>query len=208
MMTERWEFLYIRRQHIEVYSEAWQLYTAYEAEVASKHAGSADATPGSGQGRGGEVDTGAGQKNKKRKSAGASSITQPKPSTGEQEPKKKKVEKSELDKKLALAMKTAGDYQVMKSSATELLQAIDSTAAWDWARNEGNRGVLKSTVEALTAGVTEELRVVLIHTAAELKRDMGADSLLVLATTFCDTMIPLIKEVRDCKATLMRRLVA
>ena len=58
-------------------------------------------------------------------------------------------------------MKTAGDYQVMKSSAKELLQAIDSTAAWDWARNEGNRGVLKSTVEALTTGVTEELRVVL-----------------------------------------------
>ena len=139
MMTKRWEFLYIRRQHIEVYSEAWQLYTAYEAQVASKDAGSADGTPGSGQGSGGEAAIGAGQKNKKRKGAGAEEVSAG--DGGEQEPKKKKVEKSELDKKLALAMKTAGDYQVMKSSATELLQAIDSTAAWDWARNEGNRGV-------------------------------------------------------------------
>lgn len=200
-MTERYEFLYIRRQHVEIYKESWRLFEEFFDELkrnpdAPTSLDPTDATQALGDNTMKQVEGASNyEKEHKQKAKGrvTSSTTTP--------PK----ENNEVDKKLTQAMRLKTELLAVTSAASELLAAIDSSGEWSWAKNEQNQGVLRQVLLDTQASITTDLRKVLLAQAGELKKELKQDALMILLSQFIEVVHPKVTILQKQRALLMKR---
>ena len=207
-MTERWEYLCLKRYHVETFKQAWAMHVTYGNE------GDANQDRGSGSGAGGSgsgstpadgkknvetiaVETKKGTKPPKK---GGKSIDDDKEDKG---PK----EKSCLDKAILAATAVKKDFTIARGQARDIVDAIElgTNEKWGFANNIQNVGKLKSAMSNLETAITDQLRPILICTTAQLRKDVGGDDLTVLCTEFVKVLKPLIADVTTTRSTLLAR---
>lgn len=101
-------------------------------------------------------------------------------------------------------MQIKAEYLSTTSGAAALLKAIDDNIDFEWARNHQNRGVLAEKLK-LTQDSVGDMQTILLSGASELRRDMGGDALLLLASRFCDVMAPIVADLGSHRDLLLKR---
>ncbi len=97
------------------------------------------------------------------------------------------------------AMKKAtGDYK-------DLQEIMETKAEWAWANNADNVGVITARIHELNSTIDSTFRGILISTSAQLKKDIGADTLLVSLSQFIAAMQPNIVALNKDRLKLLAR---
>lgn len=198
-MTERYEFLYIRRQHVEVYKESWRMFEFFDELKRCP-------TPPGTQGTN-EVKKAMGDKKEERGEL-VSKFENFEKEKGKEKAKATATppkEKQEIDKKLSQAMRLKSEFLAVTSAASELLAAIDSSGEWSWAKNEQNQGVLRQVLLGTQASITTDLRKVFLAQAGELKKELKQDSLMIFLSKFIEVVYFKMTILQKQRALLMKR---
>lgn len=197
-MTERWEYLHVKRQFVELHREAWRQYTeermsrptstltAADTSMAAMAAGGTAATQQAtqkGTARGEHRASQAADDHSKEATDSAKSPH----SSAKEKPTKKKTD---LERALMGASKTKNEFHSVLAKSSECLRVIASgDVAWSWAKNDANQGRLQKTLDELQEAVGNgEHRVVILTDMRELKQRLGADALLGLLLKFNEVM--------------------
>ena len=142
-MTERFEFLYIRKEHIEVFSRCWALHTTTTTTTQPKPtlAGNNAGTTTGAQ----DINTKPSKTNGKTNAGGEAR---------EQDhgQKDKPKQETSIDKALRRARKTKQVYEQVTSRAASLRAAISLKSEWQYANDEKS---LKGLVSAISQMQTD-----------------------------------------------------
>ena len=169
-MTERREYLHIRKEYTNTFTEAWELFSSEwsEYDVKGKGNGVADVAAGSGQpalpsAPKGKLDAISADTTPDKKNAGKTSVAS-----------------DMVAGMMTNAGKVKADFMQVMASASQLVKAIQSgDAKWKPFNNESNVGELIGLVKALQNAVTDgKLEEYLLTDLKKLRKDIGAETLM------------------------------
>ena len=204
-MAEIPEFLKLHKEFHENIVEAWDDWTA-------EHNGDQTAQPGPSGAGGGRRHQGAAQTKADKAggtgtggqssggSAGGTSATGQRKREGgnindkEGGKKPKQTKKNiELEKALVDATATKKVYSSAMSRAENLVTLIETSSEWAWARTAQSVGILRNMVNKVKASIGENpsMNRFILEDIKDLKRDVGAEALLGMATDFNKIKQPL-----------------
>ena len=203
-MAEVPEFLKLHKEFHENMVEAWDSW-------AKEHNGEVDAGPGPSGARGRASPRGGAQQTSNNANSSGGNTSGPKKraasNTNEkQDTKKPKVSKKnqDLDRALADAVATKKVYSTAMSRAENLVTLIESSSEWGWARTTQSVGALRDMVNKVKFQIGENpsMSRFILEDVKDLRRDVGADALTVMATDF-SKLKPSLDEIDSKQSSLV-----
>jgi hypothetical protein len=205
LMTERWEYLYVKRFHIEEFKQAWSLFVEHSSDptgnapaISTGNSTGSLKVEGTATGKGKRLDISPGKMGEKANG-------DPETPTGKSG--LSNTAKSPVDKKMMEAMKVKAEYAAGVVATMDLTSTItnDADPTWAFANNPQNLGVLEAKLADIKSAITPEFRNILISTSAQLKKDVGNDSLLIALTSFIETLKPKVEALTKERSKLLAR---
>lgn len=177
--TLRYEFLFIRKQHIEVFEKSWSVFR----EQRTMTPASADQRAVNDQAGGsGEKATVA---NDDHKAKIGVSPRQP----------------SSLEAAIGKARKTKQIFETVTTKAAALKAAIKNQEAWQWANDEKNQATLNKALKDIDDAMTPFITEMMTAEVKDLKQNYIAAVLENLCNDMVRKLEPLLKAVDcECKA--------
>lgn len=214
-MGEVAEFLKLNREFTEDMTEAWSLWT-------SEHDGDASAGPAVGPSvgaQGGEQGVGTnpsghndkagsskgqpeqGMKRTREAEGGNTKLEKKDSKKGKQASKKNQ----ELERALAEAAQTKKLHSTAMSRAENLVTLIDASSEWGWARTPESLGALREMTLKLKGQISEdpEMSKFILEDIKDLRRDIGADALLAMASEF-NKLKPILETIDAKQQSLVQ----
>ena len=181
-MTERYEFLYVKRCHITTFTEAWRSYEEQEH-------------------RGGEQppDDSRGRPPMSAASSNPSRAPPTAPCAGKAEEKAvpdapKKKHKTDAESAagkrspdqiketsaLADAARLKADFIATVAAAKQLVRQIEENPEWSWARNKETAGTLQERLATVENMIKGDMTQLFLEEIAAIRASIGAKALLAL----------------------------
>lgn len=193
VMAEVCEFLKLRKGYTEKMAEAWKTWEEEHSGAATGSTSDGPQQTGKNSGakaggNGGESLRAAGNKR------GSNVHTTP----------GKKIKKdTELDKALAEASKVKKLHNEATSRAENIAALIDAASEWAWARTKEGVGTLRQLLLDLHSKKSTAVNRFLLEDIKTLKKEVGAETLLVMALEFIN--LKSILESIDMKQSALQQ---
>ena len=202
-MTERLEFLHLKREHKDIFSQCWELRSTWRAP--STGVGTGPNAPAGSNPK--AIKSGAKAKAKAKAEAEPKASEGDTPLTPEQEAEaeeketteaNKKKEKTQLQIATVEATKLKNKYHTILSSAKCLVEQMTSQSEWAWANNEQNKGALQKAIKEVQDSLTPFGNQFLAgQEVADLKKELGVYQLVVSCKEFTDNTEPKITRLQN-----------
>jgi len=204
-MTERHEFLYIRKVHIEVFEKAWGLHKAKENKPPPSGAVQDDGQRGAAAA--GAQGTGAAgqdkdEKKAKEETAGSKAKQKGKHSKGDKnedgttkQGKEKDEKKTAFDMVVATARKTKQTFTQVTTKAKSLRQAIANQPAWQWANDAKNLADISGAQQAVEDSMTDFIIDFMTEEVKEISKKYGLANMEVECKKMSSLLDPLLSTL-------------
>ena len=163
-------------------------------------AGNAGAGAGAGDGTHGDTPHSKATSKKRVAEAGAGTHGS---TTNHKTPKKADKVDDTLKKALTAASDAKNLYSQAVSCAENLVDIIDSTSSWAWARTPQSIGVLRQLISDLKLKMTDKAKQFLLEDLKDLKRQVGSESLLLIAQDF-QALTPILESIEEKRVSLVK----